>query len=156
MNSTDISEKSAPEAPSSEQAVASSLVHGKTISPLPAGSQSGTLLELEQTVNSPHLQNTPAPEATPNEQAARDAVAQAASSSSNDVLQPVAALNAMPIELNKEAPQPAPNDGNLTTEQVFPTQLVKPDTGIGIDPNAGSANPSAPPLVPPPIMPPQL
>jgi nanoRNase/pAp phosphatase (c-di-AMP/oligoRNAs hydrolase) len=156
MNSTDISEQSAPEAPSSEQVVASSLVHGKTISPLPAGSQTGTLSELEQTVNSPHLQNASAPEAPSSEQAARDAVTQAASASSDDVLKPIAALNAMPIELNKEASQPLASEGNLTTEQVFPTQLVKPDTGIGVDPNAGSANPSAPPLVPPPIMPPQL
>jgi hypothetical protein len=107
-------------------------------------------------VNSPHLQNASAPEAPSSEQAARDAVTQAASASSDDVLKPIAALNAMPIELNKEASQPLASEGNLTTEQVFPTQLVKPDTGIGVDPNAGSANPSAPPLVPPPIMPPQL
>jgi hypothetical protein len=156
MNSTDISEQSTPEAPSSEQVVASSLVHGKTISPLPAGTQTGTLSELEQTVNSPHLQNTPTPEAPSSEQAAREAVNQVTNTSSDDVLKPVAALNAMPIELNKDVSQPLAADGNLTTEQVFPTQLVKPDTGIGIDPNAGSANPSAPPLVPPPIMPPQL
>ena len=157
-NLAEMSQHSGPDDPSHKQDAASSLVHGKTISPLPAGTQDSTLRELEEKVNSPHLQaniNT-TPVAAPSEQAAREAVTQAATASSTDVLQPVAALNAMPIELNKEAPQPAPIDGNLTTEQVFPTQLVKPDTGIGIDPNAGAANPSAPPLVPPPLMPPQM
>ena len=157
-NLAEMSKRSGPDAPSHKQDAASNLVHGKTISPISAGPQDSTLRELEEKVNSPHLQastNT-TPVAAPSEQAAREAVTQAATASSTDVLQPVAALNAMPIELNKEAPQPAPIDGNLTTEQVFPTQLVKPDAGIGIDPNAGAANPSAPPLVPPPIMPPQM
>ena len=157
-NLAEMSKRSGPDAPSHKHDAASNLVHGKTISPISAGPQVSTLRELEEKVNSPHLQasTSTTPVAAPSEQAAREAVTQAATASSTDVLQPVAALNAMPIELNKEAPQPAPIDGNLTTEQVFPTQLVKPDAGIGIDPNAGAANPSAPPLVPPPLMPPQM
>ncbi len=158
MNLAEMSQHSGPDDPSHKQDIASSLVHGKTISPLPAGTQDSTIRELEEKVNSPHLQastNTP-PEVPASEQAAREAVTQAATASSTDVLQPVAALNAMPIELNKEAPQPVAAEANLTTEQVFPTQLVRPDTGIGSDPNAGATNPSAPPLVPPPLMPPQM
>ena len=157
MNSTDISQLPAPEAPSAEQALATGLVHGKTINPLPASEStpeapvSGTLSQLEEKVNSPHVQQ--APEAPSAEAVARQAVDQATQTSSGDRLEPVAALNAMPIELNKDQGTP-PSNAPLTTEQVFPTQLVKPDAGIAPDPNAGAANPTAPPLVPPPIRPP--
>jgi hypothetical protein len=138
------------------------MTHGKKINPISDSQQapvSGdtTLKQLEEKVHSPHLQ--PVSEAAvPSEQAARAAVSQATAAVDSST-EPIAALNAMPIDLNKEAPAAAPtapaSDSNLTTEQVFPTQLVKPDTGVIPDPNAGAANPTAPPLVPPPLMPPQ-
>jgi nanoRNase/pAp phosphatase (c-di-AMP/oligoRNAs hydrolase) len=155
MNSTDISQQPVPEAPSAEQATAAGLVHGKTINPLSSDQKpaatSGTLSQLEEKVNSPHLQSSATNPSA--EEVARQAVNQATHTATNDTLEPVAALNAMPIELNKDQPAPAQNSP-LTTEQVFPTQLVKPDTGLVPDPNAGAVNPSAPPLVPPPLMPP--
>lgn len=155
MNSTDISQLPPPEAPAAEQAQSAGLVHGKTINPIPGtdgvAPVAGSLTQLEEKVHSPHL--NAAPEAPAAEQAARDAVAQATIAAPSERLEPVAALNAMPIELNKDQPTPAA-DAPLTTEQVFPTQLVKPDTGVISDPNAGASNPTAPPLVPPPIIPP--
>lgn len=127
------------------------LEHGRTIAPLTAEEKEGTLSQLEQAVNSPHVSEF---DQSPSAEAARNTVAQAAASSEPQQLEPVQALNAQPVDLGN-APVPATPQGDLTTEDVFPPQLVGPDTGLAPDPTAGALDPSAPPPVPPPLMPPQ-
>lgn len=137
--------------------------HSKTIQPLTEEERSKgqTLEQIEQSVDSPHL----GPEPT-HEDAARQAVANATNAVPSGRLEPVAALNAQPIDLqgspasspvpaSTPTPTPVPEQ-DLTTEDIFPTQLIGPDKGPGPDPTAGATDPSAPPPVPPPLVPPTL
>ena len=101
-------------------------------------------------MDSPHVT---ALDQAPSADAARAAVEQVAAASDTQRLEPVQALNAQPVDLGK-TPAPEPPAG-LTTEEVFPPQLVGPDTGLPTDPTAAPVDPTAPPPVPPPMMPPQ-
>lgn len=136
--------------------------HGKTIEPLTEADKGQTLAQIEETVGSPHVANAdalnlpPVPDQTA---AARQAV-EAAASAVPDRLEPIAALNAQPVDLKKDqpaptpAPAPAPVDDHVpTNEEIFPAQIIGPDKGLPPDPTAGAADPSAPPPVPPPLMP---
>ncbi len=139
--------------------------HNKTIQPLTEEERSKgqTLEQIEQSVESPHLGSEPS-----HEDMARQAVADATNAVPSDRLEPVAALNAQPIDLQGSpapspaaVPTPAPTptpipEQDLTTEDIFPTQLIGPDKGPGPDPTAGAVDPSAPPPVPPPLVPPTL
>ena len=117
--------------------------HHKTINPLSADEKEQTLEQIEKAVDSKHLQETVSAEDT-----ARAAV-ESVTNTMPGKLEPTAALNAQPVDLQKEA------DPNETiSENVFPPQLIGPDTGPGPDPTAGASDPTAPPLVPPPLMPP--
>jgi hypothetical protein len=125
-----------------------------------------TLAELEQAVDSPHVQDAESAPAEPQPaepdaappplDEARDAVMQAISSNPTDPLAPVEALNAQPLDLN----QSTEKDGELvlphsqTPEFTMPENLV-PDDGLPADTSAPAvSDPTAPPPVPPPMMPP--
>ena len=133
-----------------QEAKSEVLEHGRTIAPLSEEEKSGTLSQIEQAVDSPHVT---ALDQAPSADAARAAVEQVAAASDTQRLEPVQALNAQPVDLGK-TPAPEPPAG-LTTEEVFPPQLVGPDTGLPTDPTAAPVDPTAPPPVPPPMMPPQ-
>lgn len=136
--------------------------HTRTIQPLTEEEKTKgqTLEQIEQSVGSPHLAPAAVPQ-TDTADVARQAVADATNAVASSQLEPVAALNAQPIDLQKPTlpspvaqPEPATSvEQDLTTEDVFPTQLIGPDKGLPADPNAGAADPSAPPPVPPPMMP---
>ena len=139
--------------------------HNRVLQPLTEEEKSKgqTLDQIERSVDSPHV--------NPDQQSAADAARQAVASASNvapaGALEPVAALNAQPIDLQSGG-SPAPTDipapvptavpeateaEPLTNEEVFPTQLIGPDKGLPPDPTAGASDPTAPPPVPPPMMP---
>lgn len=124
--------------------------HGRSIQPLTdsakATSSTPTLSDLEKAVDSKHAVEV--------DQSAQDAAAarQVIDAEATETPKPEAALNATSVELQQPA-APAPADPN-TTEEVFPPQLVKPDTGLPPDPTAGSTEATPPPPVPPPLMPP--
>lgn len=124
-----------------------SLQHARTVKPLTEEEKTQTLTEIEKSVDSSHVNALDAP--VPDADIARQAVDQAHAAAPSR-LEPVQALNAQPVELNSA---PAGLTPDLTTEEVFPTQLVGPDKGLPPDPTAGAADPSAPPPVPPPMMP---
>ena len=114
------------------------LSHARVIQPLSDAQKSSgqTLEEIEKSVDSPHLAApAPAPISIPSADAA----------------------NTQPTNLEPQAvPIEAPAPQDLTTEDVFPTQLIGPDKGLPADPTASPNDPSAPPPVPPPLMPPTL
>ncbi len=126
---------------------ASALQHAKTVSPLSEEEKQHTLAEIEEAVHSAHQ--------SPDADAARQAVEQASAAVDDPNPEPIQALNAQPIDLNPDATAPAPAPGAMTTEEVFPAQLVGPDNGLPADPTAAAGDPTAPPPVPPPMMPPQ-
>jgi hypothetical protein len=140
--------------------------HTKTINPLTEAEKAQTLDQIEQSVNSKHIEQSASPPVavlnpqavamSPEEQVARNAVEQAANADISEHLEPINALNAQPIDLgsdSQENSRPQGSEGQ-TNEQVFPPQLIGPDKGPAPDPTAGPSEPSAPPLVPPPLMPP--
>lgn len=116
-------------------------------------------------------------EEKPNVDAARAAVQQALASSP-PTPEPIAALNAQPIDLNSPVPEvtqpsevapvlpqvtaPEPGNTNIDIDPVsgqvnFPSNLVPPQPTPPIDPTAtGVINPTSPPPVPPPMMPPVM
>ncbi len=112
-----------------------SMTHAKSLEPL--SNTEKTLSQIEESVDSPHIQAA---------DDARKAVADAHLSDANDRPAPVQSLNAQPIDLGK-SPEP-------TSAAAFPEQLVKPVSELPKDPTAGSGNPTPPPPVPPPFMPP--
>lgn len=162
------------EAPIEPMAQTGFTEHSKTVNPLTEEEKGKTLEQIEEAVNSAHLPpnplSTPQPADMPTtatdsapmpynpvEEAARNAVEQATDSVEPARLEPEEALNAQPIDLEStelEAAEPTNSTGDMTNEEVFPPQLVGPDTGPAPDPTAGADDPSAPPLVPPPLMPP--
>jgi nanoRNase/pAp phosphatase (c-di-AMP/oligoRNAs hydrolase) len=152
----------------------SSLQHAKTIEPLSEEEKVETLAQIEEKVDSPHLgpkatsptdlppvavpapsmplPSAPMPSA---EDAARQAVSDAAKAAEPTRLEPISALNAQPVDLKPEESGTAASD--LTTEEIFPPQLVGPDKGLPPDPTAAPTDPSAPPEVPPPpVVPPPM
>ncbi|MDQ5886224.1 MAG: hypothetical protein QG628_621 [Patescibacteria group bacterium] len=150
-------------APLDPMAQASLSEHIKTVSPLTEEEKDKTLEQIEESVSSTHVApNTDAavstePQSTPNEDVARDAVEQAANAAEPSRFEPEEALNSQPIDLDSaetETAESVNSSGDMTNEEVFPPQLVGPDTGPAPDPTAGAEDPSAPPLVPPPLMPP--
>lgn len=150
--------------------------HTKTVNPLTEEEKGKTLAQIEEAVNSDHVPHAneattppvptddvlpPAPTEplSPAEEIARNAVEQAADAAEPTRFEPEAALNAQPLDLassNQDSDDTAVSgdDDGMTNEEVFPPQLVGPDTGPAPDPTAGQSDPSAPPLVPPPLMPP--
>lgn len=135
-----------------------------------------TLSDIEQAVQSPHLGNEPGGDSSDVDNA-RSAVMDAINSAPNPALEPIAALNAQPVNLDLHdepksateaplAPAPAPSG------QIVPPQGSEPAPGLSpadkpMDmplppsftppadsmPPASSNDPSAPPPVPPPIPP---
>ncbi len=139
----------------------------------------GTLSDLEKRVDSPHAQSADNSSPTGHVDAARDAVQQAVSSTTPQVLEPVQSLNANHIDLNPTPPAPQapaapqiglpangstmvnPSLGGMPVNPAFQsptspsTGLVPPRPGLPADDTAASvSNPTAPPPVPPPMMPP--
>jgi len=146
---------------------------------------SGTLADIEQAVRSSHAQPTqPAPNSTNYLDDARSAVQAAFNGSgpSNEPLQPVAALNAMPLgsELHPESNQPMvpnagfsePTPGNTPADAALDMPLPSSPFGPGQQPSTSplsipspSVFPGAPPqqesqgsdqTPPPPVPPPML
>lgn len=131
-----------------------------------------TLSDLEKAVASPHVQA--AAPATPAEDElnnARDLVTQAVIGSTPQVLEPVQALNAQPMDLNLgqqlatppqivdtpavTPPVTVPAVDTTPSDPGLPPGLVPPDPGLPADNTATSVtNATAPPPVPPPMMPP--
>ncbi len=161
------------DAPPADQ---TAMQHAKTISPLTEEEKTQTLSEIEKSVDSSHITVTDSQ--MPTAEQARQAIEQASASVAASRLEPISALNAQPIDLvtPTEAPAPTPAPApeptppapvptpvstptplpagqDLTTEDVFPTQLVGPDKGLPPDPTAAPSDPTAPPTVPPPFMP---
>lgn len=146
----------------------------------PALSTPTTLSELEQQLNSSHLQDAaPAPEKppVPNDatpvlnvdsgddteqidlEKARSAVEDAISASGIETLPPIHALNAQPLPLNTEqgagvptvVPAPSAAPAQPSPGQPF----TPPSFGMPLaSPQDTAVNPHAPPPVPPPMMPP--
>lgn len=129
-----------------------------------------TLTELEKFVDSPHVtpQQDTKPEVTPSTEpnhdhemvnAARDAVNQAISSVDSANPEPIAALNAQPMNLdlgNKPASNNVPAitiDESGTPNFGLPANLV-PTTQPNDETKSPVSDPTAPPPVPPPMMPP--
>ena len=143
------------------------LNRAKTIEPLPNSSSPNTLSDIEAAVHSPHISKVDAAdqeEKDHNSEAseAREEVKRASSFGNSQRLEPIAALNATPVDLKtnntESTPSPVepvkPKTSDLTNEEVFPPKLVGPDNGPGPDPTAASSeNPGSPPPVPPPIIP---
>ncbi len=144
----------------------------KTIEPL-NDSSPNTLSDIEQAVNSPHINKTDTAQNS-GADAAREQVQKASTFGNSQRPEPIAALNATPVDIQKDdkatsdandqkPPTPIadqapssekPKAEDLTTEEVFPPQLVGPDKGPGPDPTASkNDSPSSPPPVPPPIVP---
>lgn len=139
----------------SQEPEVSSMQHGKPLQPLTdqEKGQVQTLSQLEQAVGSPHAAGA---------QSAADVAREQISSIENQLQpekpEPVAALNAQPIDLGQPAPAapitPPTPTAAPPTAPVFPAQIVPPDTGPPPDPTAGTSTPTAPPPVPPPLIPP--
>ncbi|MCA9329435.1 hypothetical protein KDA11_02230 [Candidatus Saccharibacteria bacterium] len=156
------------------------LAHARVIQPLNESQKiSGqTLDEIERSVSSPHVMSND------NADNARRAVADAVNASTPSSYEPIAALNAQPINLDSpsstsqsssatfdqastpsmpttsQSPTPTPISENsaqdLTTEDIFPTQLIGPDNIAPVNNTVGANDLSSPPPVPPPLMPPTL
>ena len=164
-----------------------------TPEPAPVLGQSpDTLADLEKVVDSPHLdvpaglagqglEPSPAPQQPADDvNTARDAVMQAVSGTTPQVLEPVQSLSAQPMDLNLGGPPavtPAPassftdnpminptspdspvvSDAAVASDPGLPPGLVPPDPGLPTD-NTDTVivNPTAPPPVPPPLMPPAM
>jgi nanoRNase/pAp phosphatase (c-di-AMP/oligoRNAs hydrolase) len=89
-----------------------------------------TLLDIEKSVHSPHLEAKPADELESGVDAARDAVSAAITSApyNADRPEPIQSLNAAPMDLPQtDVPAPqAPPSAPLSTEQAFPFQPFQP------------------------------
>lgn len=143
------------------------LTRAKTIEPLPTGSSPNTLSDIEAAVHSPHIAKVDTADNgnqddDTNTSQAREEVKKASTFSNSQRLEPIAALNATPVDLKTNntdtSPSPVepekPKSSDLTNEEVFPPKLVGPDKGPGPDPTAASNDsPGSPPPVPPPIIP---
>ncbi len=127
-----------------------------------------TLTDLEQFVDSPHLDqdeiNVPEPPSKAVTEhdtvtAARDAVNQAISAASDPTPEPIAALNAHPVNLDlgdktaTEMPPQTPTAETNTAKFDIPSQFISssPPTDNTRSPISDA---TAPPPVPPPMMPP--
>lgn len=139
---------------------------------IPADNQ--TLTDLEEAVDSPHLDSPATGDTTPDAQAALDAAHQALNNSDLTTEKPAAFNASGPMEvdhetaLTDESEKPAeeepvveppadiqidPETGNI----MYPTNLVPPSDGLPSDPTATSVtDPTAPPPVPPPMAMPPL
>lgn len=139
--------------------------------PPPAASQ--TLSQLEATVHSPHQQAAPSPapfamppaeppsqplatDAPPSLDAARDAVAGVVETSdTQEPLDPIAALNALPVDLDLGHSQPPPAlpalDEPPTSSATTPANQPAPPPQPSFGP---PPPPVPPPMMPPPAMPP--
>ncbi len=151
-----------------------------------------TLAALEEVVHSQHIvqqqpnseEETPLPvqSAVDHVDAARDAVMQAVSGTTPQVLEPVQSLNIQPMDLNLgdmpavatspassfadaggmvnpsiASPQTLNNDIGIAPDTGFPSGLVPPAPGLPADNTARQlSDPTAPPPVPPPMMPPSM
>lgn len=132
-----------------------------------------TLSELEKAVASPHvaLAAPVTPPVVDELNSARDAVTQAVIGSTPQVLEPVQALNAQPMDLGLGQqlatppvivdtpvvlpPATTPVVDTTPSDAGLPPGLVPPDPGLPADNTATSVtNATAPPPVPPPMMPP--
>ncbi|MES2971624.1 MAG: hypothetical protein V4702_04850 [Patescibacteria group bacterium] len=146
---------------------------------------SDTLSDLEKVVDSPHLDQVSAmseeqSSAITNSTdvtAARDAVMNAVSGTTPQVLEPIQSLNAAPMDLNlgdmpavATSPLSAFSDQNLMPPS--PSAFAPPSTEAAVNPNqlaglnltdpgmprdntaASVSDPTAPPTVPPPLLPP--
>lgn len=167
--------------PSIEDIISSTSASDESVAPPPAPSDS--LSELEKEVDSPHLEQVPEasqPDDAPVEQvedvnSARDAVMQAVSGVTPQVLEPVQALNAQPIDLNPVEPVASDTQGlpetsydNATYNDSSQGSMIEPsptlqpglvpvNPGLPADNTATSVeDPTAPPPVPPPMMPPAM
>jgi hypothetical protein len=117
------------------------------------------LAKIEEEVKSPHLQQA---DSSVNVDAARNEVAAALNSDTDNPDGPVAALNAQPLgpELHQDSPSPA----NPNIHESAPNASSPADTPLDMPMPPGSAStpksnepassPGAPPLVPPPMIPP--
>lgn len=122
-----------------------------------------TLTSLEEAVDSPHLEQSPeasqeteAPEQVEDVNLARDAVNDAVSGVTPQILEPVQALNAQPVDLTPVEPSvdaspvdPENNYGSATQDHT----LISPNMETEQQPTPSVENPTAPPSVPPPLMP---
>jgi nanoRNase/pAp phosphatase (c-di-AMP/oligoRNAs hydrolase) len=106
-----------------------------------------TLTELEKFVDSPHIA-AEAAEAKVAADSARDAVHQAINNSTQTPLEPIAALNANPVNLGIGHN----SSGSGTKTNALPDNLVP--KSVPTDETAAPNSPGAPPPVPPPMMPP--
>lgn len=105
-----------------------------------------TLSELEEAVDSPHIAKNKVADNTVDE--ARQEVGQASSNGSQP-LEPIAALNAQPVDLDLRQS----NSGGNQSVDTLPPQLVGPDMGLPADQTGSSGPITPPPPVPPPITP---
>lgn len=115
-----------------------------------------TLKEIEEDVDSPHVKaNPPLGGAQTLQSSPTQPAPLPVPVDSSQVLPPIAALNAQPVDLIM-----AHNNQNTELPPVaapppqYPTQLVPPASGLPPDTTAGSVSATAPPPVPPPFMPP--
>lgn len=143
--------------------------HGKQIQPLGEQKPEQTLQDLEQAVDSPHVkqQEQEGGEKYDNKdtvEAARKAVDSIENTIEPEKPQPKANIGSqIAVEVDHDGNLKTGEDvqqdsssvepQDLTTEEVFPTQLIGPDKGPETPPSSSGDNPTPPPPVPPPLMP---
>lgn len=133
-----------------------------------------TLNDIEQAVESPHLDQSaakvpPEPElsesATPDVDAARQAVSQAVAGDTNAPLEPIQALGAQPVnlDLGHNAQPPIASETEQSGNNYLDVTTIDEHTGLASDASAPNSNePEASsgtttsPLPPPPPMPPPM
>lgn len=156
----------------------------KSLSPTPPAAgldEDKTLVDIEQSVHSPHVSQppagpgvTPATNTEPNERnaalsdqkehlnEAREAVDEAIHDAPTKPLEPIEALGAQPIDLNSQVSQVAnslPSSSPFTSPNVppsptgLPPNLVPPEPVIPTSPTGSNAPATPPPPVPPPLSP---
>ncbi len=135
--------------------------HAKQIMPLGEQQPNQTLQDLEQAVESPHVKQQAQEDGL---DAARKVVEDIEKTIEPEMPEPKANIgsqiavevdhegNLTNAESDKEPVKPEePKD--LTTEEVFPTQLIGPDKGPEQPSSSSSTTATPPPPVPPPLMP---
>jgi hypothetical protein len=119
---------------------------GQSVSPTVANDQPQTLTEIEQSVNSPHIDT------------ARDQVSQALNTGPDtSTPTPIAALNAQPLGEDLRPPvQPPLPTVTPTNEPVLPLGPTPSESADTNPPPPPVTDPNAPPQVPPPFSPAQF
>lgn len=138
-----------------------------------------TLTDLEEAVHSPHVDGEGDEPAISDVDSARSAVQDAINSSTDSPLEPLAALNAQPVnlDLHDDYAAPVPPDSSPEVAQPTANMTNEPAPGISpadqpldmplppglaprpansVPPTSSVSDPSAPPPVPPPMMPPDF